>query len=232
MSAEAARAIKNSITAGRLQPGQRLPPERDLAKRLGISRSSLRDALKLLSGMGLVRIRRSHGAFVARPEERNSFGCLIGAMPLPSDTVADLFEVRLLLESKAAGWAAQRASEVQLAALGAQYRELHRRAAEGHLTLREANLRDSALHRLIFEAAGNAVLVRIMDNLRGLLDESRSRTATVPGRLERSVEEMGRIVAALRRRDAQEAELEMYAHLKYGEHANLEHHVSGRARPR
>lgn len=221
VSVEAARAIKNAIVAGRLRPGERLPPERELARSLGISRTSLRDALKVLSGMGLVHVRRSRGVFVA-PAERPEVTSrrLVGSLVLRGDVIDDLFEIRLVLETRAAAWAAMRATDARLGVLVARYDELRGRAEQEMLTVEEANRLDSELHRLIAEATGNGVLVRIMEHLRGLLDESRDRTAMVPGRIARSVEEMGRIVEAVRCRDPQEAELEMYAHLKRGEMAS------------
>jgi len=145
---------------------------------------------------------------------------LVGSLVLRGDAIDDLFEVRLVLETRAAAWAAVRATDAQLWALAVRYDELRSRSTQGILTVEEANRLDSELHRRIAEATGNRVLVRIMEHLRGLLDESRDRTAMVPGRIARNVEEMGRIVEAVRSRDPQEAELEMYAHLKRGEMAS------------
>ncbi len=237
VSIEAARAIKNAIADGRLRPGEQLPPERELARLLGLSRTSLRDALKLLSGMGLVEVRRSHGVFVARDEDRSSVSRrLAQSLFLDARPFAELFEVRLALETKAAAWAAERANDEQLVTLAERYEAMRRRAEVGTLGLDEAIRLDSELHRLIAQATGNAILVRIMDHLRELLEQSRDRTATVPGRIAGTVTEMGRIIQAVCRKDVQEAELEMYAHLRQGQWAITQRRTAGvstgRPRPR
>lgn len=223
VSIEAARVIKNAIADRRLQPGDRLPPERELARMLGVSRTSLRDALKVLSGMGLVRVRRSHGVFVAPPEDRSSMSRhLARALLLDARPIADLFEIRLAIETKGAAWAAARATDEQLATLAQRHDDMRQRAGSGSLSPKEANRLDTELHRLIAEATGNAILVRIVEDLRGLLEESRDRREMPPDRIADSVAEMGRIVGAICRRDPEEAELEMHAHLRQGERSNLD----------
>jgi len=222
VSVEAAQAIKNAIAAGRLRPGDRLPPERELAGILGISRSSLRDALKVLTGMGVVRVRRSKGVFVASADDHDTASRrVVGTLLLQRGPVAELFEIREVLETEAARWAATRARADDIERMLAIHANLRDRAAGGNLSPDEANKRDSELHRLIAKATGNSVLVRVMDNLRRLLDQSRDRTAVMPGRMAKSIDEMGRIIDAIRRRDADQAQLEMFAHLKKGEQANV-----------
>ncbi len=222
VSVEAAQAIKNAIAGGRLQPGDRLPPERELAGILGISRTSLRDALKVLSGMGALRVRRSKGVFVASADDHDTASRRVaGRLLLQRGPIAELFEIREVLETEAAGWAATRASANDIERMLAIHANVRERAASGDLSPDEANKRDSELHRLIAKAAGNSVLVRVMDNLRGLIDQSRDRTAVMPGRLAKSIDEMGRIIDAIRRRDAGQAQQEMFAHLKNGELASV-----------
>lgn len=213
VSIKAVHAIKNAIADGRLKPGEQLPPERELARRLGVSRTSLRDALKMLSGMGLVDVRRSHGVFVARPEERLSRQ-LAHELLLDAQPLGDLFDIRLALETKAAAWAAERATDEQLATIAQCYEDLCQRVESEALIPEAADRLDGELHRLIIQATGNGTLLRLVERLRDLLEQSRGRPTVIPGRITASLAEMGRIVRALCRRDGGEAELEMQAHLR------------------
>lgn len=222
VSVEAAQAVTSAIAAGRLRPGDKLPPERELSAILGISRASLRDALKMLSGMGVVQIRRSDGVFVSGLKEppaptRKKDNALL----LQRGSTAELFELREVLETQAAGWAAVRANAGDLDEMRALHAELQSRAQQGLLTSVEARRFDSKLHRLIARSTGNSVLLQVMDNLRDLLDESRDLTAVVPGRMAMSIEEIGRVVDAIQQRNPARAQQAMFTHLKMGEQANM-----------
>lgn len=222
VSVEAAQAVTSAIAAGRVRPGDKLPPERELSTILGISRASLRDALKMLSGMGVVQIRRSDGVFVAGPREPStSVRKKDNAVLLQRGSAAELFELREVLETQAAGWAAVRASADDLNEMQALHAELESKARQGLLSSLEARSLDSKLHRLIASSTGNKVLLQVMDNLRGLLDESRDLTTAVPGRMTMSIQEIGSVVDAIRQRDPARAQQAMFTHLKMGEQANM-----------
>jgi GntR family transcriptional repressor for pyruvate dehydrogenase complex len=222
VSVEAAQAVTSAIAAGRLRPGDKLPPERELSAILGISRASLRDALKMLSGMGVVQIRRSDGVFVSGHEEQSAAARRKdNALLLQRGSTAELFELREVLETQAAGWAAVRASAGDLEQMQELHAELQSKAQQGLLTSIEARRFDSKLHRLIARSTGNSVLLQVMDNLRGLLDESRDHTTVVPGRMTMSIEEIGRVIDAIRQRNPARAQQEMFTHLKMGEQANM-----------
>jgi GntR family transcriptional repressor for pyruvate dehydrogenase complex len=220
VAARAVQAIKEAIATGRLQPGERLPSERKLAEAFGISRSSLRDALKMLSGMGAIQVRRRKGVFVANANDRVAASRRAVGMLLQRGALADLFEIREVLETQAAGWAAQRAGDAHIEKLMSVHRNLRRLDAAGLLTIDEASRGDSELHRLIAKGSGNAVLVRIMGSLRDLLKESRSRTTAAQDRMRKSLDEMGKVIDAIRLHDADEAKRAMLAHLKAGERAS------------
>lgn len=221
VSVEAAQAVTSAIAAGRLRPGDKLPPERELSAILGISRASLRDALKMLSGMGVVQIRRSDGVFVLGLQEPSIAARKEDNLLLQRGSTADLFELREVLETQAAGWAAVRANAGDLDEMCALHAELQSKAQKGLLTPLEARRFDSKLHRLIARSTGNSVLLQVMDNLRDLLDESRDHTTVVPGRMTMSIEEIGRVVDAIRQRNPARAQQEMFTHLKMGEQANM-----------
>lgn len=222
VSVEAAQAVTSAIAAGRVRPGDKLPPERELSAILGISRASLRDALKMLSGMGVVQIRRSDGVFVSGLRETPaSSRKKDNALLLQRGSTAELFELREVLETQAAGWAAVRASAEDLNEMQELQAEMESKAQQGSLSSLEARRFDSKLHRLIARSTGNSVLLQVMDNLRGLLDESRDLTTDVPGRMTMSIDEIGRVVDAIQQRDPVRAQQAMFTHLKMGEQANM-----------
>jgi GntR family transcriptional repressor for pyruvate dehydrogenase complex len=222
VSVEAAQAIIDAISAGRLRVGDKLPPERTLAAIMGISRSSLRDALKLLSGMGIVHVRRSSGVFVADLDERHDgVRDLSSPLLLQRGPIVELFELREVLETQAAGWAAMRASTASIEEMQALHQKAMALAERDTLSSEEAGRLDAELHRLIAKSTGNTVLLSVMDNLRDLLDKSRGYTTIIPGRMKTSIEEIGRVIKFIRRRDPEQAQKEMYLHLKRGQQANM-----------
>src|SRR5687767_3548282 len=108
--------ISDAIISGELKPGDRLPPERELAEQFGVSRTVIRDAIKTLSGRGIVQVRRGAGIFVATAEETimGRLGELANVIPLQGAGLRDLFDVRKVLEVQGAEWAAQRRSAHQV----------------------------------------------------------------------------------------------------------------------
>ncbi|VVE21192.1 FadR/GntR family transcriptional regulator [Pandoraea anhela] len=214
--------ILSAIATGRLRAGDKLPPERELSTIFGISRASLRDALKMLSGMGAVRIRRSDGVFVSGHDDRVALSEKPeNAVLVQRGSTAELFELREVLETQAAGWAAMRASDAQIVQMQTLHAKLERKAKSGKLSSTEARALDGELHRAIARSTSNRVLVQVMDTLRDLLTQSRNHTTDVPGRMAMSVDEIGRVITAIRDRDPVRAQQAMFSHLKMGEQANM-----------
>jgi len=158
---EAIAKIREMIVSGRWRPGDRLPREADLAVQLGLSRSSLREAVRALSLVRVLEVRQGDGTYVSSLEpdlllETTSFVTHL----LQDHTVLELFEVRRLLEPAAAARAAVRMDDDARARLRAELDRM--RAAEGVEELVEA---DMAFHAVIAAAAGNAVLRSLLDGL-------------------------------------------------------------------
>ncbi|MET7422033.1 FCD domain-containing protein [Dactylosporangium sp. NPDC005555] len=201
-AADAARAIQEMIVDGRLTPGQRLPPERELAELLGISRPTLRETIRSLQGLNILESRHGAGTFVAALSTAALLEPMRFVMALNERTIGELFEARLLLEPALAALAAQRATPGQAAAM---------RAAIGGDDQVEADL---VLHRLIAEAAGNALLAAMLESLSGLGRSSRSITAERPGVRRRTADDHEAIVDAVERGDPDAARTAMTAHLE------------------
>lgn len=205
--------IRDALLAGRLRPGDRLPAERELCRTLGVSRTSLREAMKILAGSGLVTTRHGRGAFIADGDPRRLAEGLVGALLLDRAALGDLFEIRRTLETEAAGWAATRATATELAALTTLLAECAARAEAGALATDDYMDYDQRFHALVAAASGNVLLTRIMGQLIDVLRLSRGRSLAVPGRAERSVREHLAILEALRSRDAAFARRRMLDHI-------------------
>jgi len=208
--AEVAAQIQRLIAAGRLGPGDRLPPERELAEVFGVSRTSVRDAIRVLETQGLVEPRHGHGTFVHQIPIDAIIGPLADALSAGKDLTAELFDMRKMLEPPLARAAALRATPEDVQAMEEILRRHARRIEAGKTAIDE----DNAFHYRIAAAAKNRVVLRTVDALMGLLRESRARWLQGPGRSERSLAGHRRILDAIRKGDADKAADAMRVHIE------------------
>ncbi|AWN24241.1 FadR family transcriptional regulator [Deinococcus irradiatisoli] len=157
------------IVRGGFEPGQRLPPERQLAEEMGVSRSSLRDAVARLEVLGHLAVRQGDGIFVRQPSAANLCLPFTGLLTRLPQSARDLLEFRQLIEPGVAALAAERATpeSVQLLLGGL---EQQRRTAGRGIKLTEEDLQ---FHALIAQMAGNEVLTLILGTLQHLLHSLR-----------------------------------------------------------
>ncbi len=160
-----AQRLISLINVGLVKPGDRLPPERELATRLGVGRTTVREALKLLTLSGLLEARRGSGTYLR--EQYSSFVANQVEWPalLSAQDVDQIFEVREGLEVKSAALAAARATPQEIEAI-AVYRKL---ASVADRDLNGATEIDLAFHEAIAQASHNALLSRLMLALQNLL---------------------------------------------------------------
>jgi GntR family transcriptional repressor for pyruvate dehydrogenase complex len=202
--------IKGLITEGRIKPGDRLPPERELADLFKASRNSVRDAIRVLELMGLIESRQGDGTYV-RTVSANDLTEPLALCLLQSRTqMRELWEVRRILEPALAESAAARITEEELADLESVLDVQRSKVEAGFIALEE----DAAFHQGIAEAAHNGVMLRVMDTLVDLLRQSRERSLQQRGRPLYSHAGHVRILAALGRRDPAAARAEMLQHLR------------------
>lgn len=202
--------IKKMIATGELVPGQRLPVEKDLAITLGISRSSLREAIRALTVLGVLEARHGAGVYVTQlgpTDLLESFGVV--AEVSQGSTLIDLVRVRKILEPAATATAAARIGEVDLARL----RELMTAMSKAG-TAEEFVSYDQEFHRIINEAAGNPVLTAIL----GGLSSRTLRMRVWRGRrqddaISRTLTEHGQIYQALAARDPEDARIAASVHI-------------------
>jgi len=200
--------IRSLIVAGAAVPGERLPAERELARRLRVSRPSLREALIALEVEGLLDVRVGSGIYVLRPGERRSSAEL--------DDASGPFEViraRWLIEGECAALAARAASPVQIRAIRQAHAQLTREARRHHNPL-EA---DRAFHVRIAEASGNSALVLVVQTLwdqrMGPLYRALERKLEYPMMALETLREHRAVLDAIAQRDPARARAAMRHHM-------------------
>jgi DNA-binding GntR family transcriptional regulator len=194
-SFEAYEKIKRGILDLRYRPGEKLSETR-LAEDLNLGRSPIRTALARLGGEGWIKVLPQSGTFVRE---------------LSPQEVAEVAELRLLLEAHAAHRAAERIGPDDLNLLRTEFEALKAKGVDGHF---EEFLRlDDHFHTTLHRVAGNQRVAEILQNLRDQIHWIRVVNAILPGRVAESLKEMDRVLVALERRDGEEAAKAMRQHI-------------------
>jgi GntR family transcriptional regulator, transcriptional repressor for pyruvate dehydrogenase complex len=201
--------IRSLISSGEARPGDRLPPERDLARQLKISRSSLRSGIGFLAAMGVLKSRHGAGTFVASGPpsfDSSSFsvlGTLHGFHPW------QMFEARLVIESNVAALAAERATDEHIAELAEEVAEMYAALDDPQQYL----IHDVRFHRTIAKASGNPILGALMETITASLYQKRSKTVQNAVDLKESAEMHREIYRAIRSHNPAQARRSMEQHL-------------------
>jgi GntR family transcriptional repressor for pyruvate dehydrogenase complex len=207
---EIVRQVKGMIAEGRLKSGDQLPPERDLAEKFVVSRTSVREALRALESLGLVEIRPGEGTFVREVSIETLIEPLALIMVSQREAIGELFEARRLLEPTIAALAAARATPEEIHEMERILEQQAKEIATGKTGLAE----DAAFHAAIGAAAHNRAITRIAHAVMDLLTQSREESLNTPGRPTRSHDDHRRIVAAIAARDDVGARRAMLDHLE------------------
>lgn len=152
-------AIRAYIVANALRPGEALPPEGDLARQLGVSRNSVREAVKALESLGILEARRGSGLFVAEFSFDPLLENLTYGLRFDLNQLAELLEVRRVLETGLIGDAVAAMSPASHAALRETVEQMRQRA-EANESITEA---DRQFHQILFEPLGNTTLLKLLD---------------------------------------------------------------------
>ena len=208
-SEQVRKQLEDAIEAGRFAPGERLPPERELAETMGVSRVSVREAMKSLEALGLVEIKHGSGCFVTKTpmaQFADSFSSWLGSH---EDEVLELLSVRGALDEFAAGAAAGRSGGIT------KLRELNRafRSAAKRGNIRDIVKCDERFHNAIAEESGSKLLGSLLSELHALLAPSRYILLSPQGRPERSAREHDAIIDAIAARDPEAARAAVAAHI-------------------
>ena len=215
VSEEIVQQILALVKSDVLRPGDRLPPERELCKQFGVGRASLREGLRSLSTMGVLQGRVGEGTFVSSDSAGVLEKAIQWGLLLDPKQVEDLIETRLMLESRTAALAAERATPDTVSAIETRLNEMETATGDPSLFL-ESDLR---FHTAIAEASGNSILVSMLTTIRGHLHQwirkslEEPATHTVDDRIKLSLEQHGSIVAAIRDQDSSAAKEAMRGHI-------------------
>jgi GntR family transcriptional repressor for pyruvate dehydrogenase complex len=205
-----AQQIQRLIVDGVLKPGDMLPPERELAERFRVGRSSVRDAIRKLEFIGLVVPLQGEGTVVANVSPEALVAPIASILLRKRELIAELLDVRKMIEPALAGRAALHASAEEIARLAAILDRQREKMLRGEPTVEE----DTEFHYTIALAARNSVVLKVLDVLMDLLRETRARSLQVEGRLQRSYAGHRRVFDAIRRRDPEAAERAVRRHLQ------------------
>lgn len=206
---EVARQIQNHIFEN-LKAGDVLPPERELAQKLGVSRSSVRDAIRSLELIGLLEPQQGRGTVVCEPTANEVAGPLTAVITQKRKLVSELLDFRKIVEPPLAARAALNATPEQLAEMKQTLHQQRERIRRGELAIEE----DNQFHYQIATAADNSIVFRILDVLMDMLRETRKRSLQTSGRPQKSLAGHRRILAALERRDTAASQIAMLRHLE------------------
>jgi GntR family transcriptional regulator, transcriptional repressor for pyruvate dehydrogenase complex len=205
--------IKEAIVTGQLKPGDRLPPETELAARLEVSRQTIREALRTLEHAGLVETPRrgAGGGTVVRnaiPETITEL--FVDAMRMDSISVDELTEARATIEFMLIRFAVERADDEDLERLTENTKESRRLIAAGM----EASKNDLDFHRLLAQCSNNRIVELVTDALLCVILSILSQNPPTLEMSIKSVERHEALLDALKRRDAEAAMAEMLQHLE------------------
>ena len=202
--------IRGLIGDGLLKPGDKLPPERELAETFQVSRSSLRDAIRSLEVMGLVEARQGEGTIVLDLDASKVASPLSTILQQKRELVSELLDMRRIIEPPLAARAALRATAEEIGQMEKVLGRQKEKVDRGELAVEE----DTEFHYALASAAKNSVILKIVDVFMDLLRESRERSLQVEGRLQKSFLGHKRILSAVRRHDAAAAETAMERHIE------------------
>src|SRR5919199_5092386 len=210
-SEEVVSQLRGRIPRGELRPVDRLPPERDLAKLLGVSRPTLRAGLRSLSAVGILQSRQGAGTFVVRADGQPTLDSspLRLMASLHGFTSAEMFEARQSLEMAVAGLAAERATGDQMATMAEEVADMFASLEDPEQFL----IHDVRFHQSVAAASGNRILTALMNMVSKILFDLRIKTVKRATDLKDSAEMHRAIYNAIRKHDPEAARAAMREHL-------------------
>jgi GntR family transcriptional repressor for pyruvate dehydrogenase complex len=209
--------LREMIHRGELRPGDKLPPERDLAKVLGVSRPTLRGGIRALAAIGVLETRQGAGTFVVKsdgPPALDSSPLRLMAS-LHGFTSAEMFEARQSLEMAVAGLAAERATSEHMALMSEEIAGMYASLDDPEQFL----VHDMRFHQAVASASRNRILTSLMNMVATILFDVRRKTVKRARDLKESAEMHRHIYRAVRSRDSEAARTAMRNHLTLAQKA-------------
>jgi GntR family transcriptional repressor for pyruvate dehydrogenase complex len=194
----------------KLKPGDKLPSERELAEMLQVSRSSIRDAIRGLELMGLVEPRQGAGTIVRGLSAESLLNPFASALKHRQELVSELLDFRKMLEPPLAARAATHASPEEISEMQEILQRQEQKLSDGEAAIAE----DAEFHYSVALASGNSVVLKLLDMVMDLLRDTRERSLQLEGRPQKSLAGHRRILAAIKRHDAEAAKAAMRRHIE------------------
>ncbi len=204
------RLLLDHIDREGLKAGDKLDSERELAKILGISRPSLREAIQVLQVQGRIVVKHGIGIFVLDEIEGEK---LRGSLKAAQHRIEELFQMREILEAPAVEWAAERRTEEQLEEMKAAAHALNKVIAESPIDFDRVRKLDMEFHLTIVRSAQNQFLNQTLGTLQEIMYRSMDNTLKLPGRIDASGHEHGVILEAIEKKDPIAARLMIIQHI-------------------
>jgi len=218
--------VRGLIERGELRPGDRLPPERELAVQLGVSRPSVRAGLRSLAAIGILQTRHGAGTFITDGPPTLGTEPLSFLAALHGFTQDEMYEARRALEVGVAGLAAERATDDQIATIAEEVTSLFASLDDAQGFLRH----DIRFHRAVAAASGNPILASLVEMVSTIFYEHRRRKVEEAGDLKDSAQMHRAIYHAIRARDAKRARAAMNEHLLLAQEAEASSNGNGSLR--
>ncbi len=205
--------IRTAILAGKLKPGDVLPPEKELTEQFGVSKQTLRESLRALEHMGLIDVRKGigGGAHIVEVDIEVTKQSLANFLYFKDLTIENLSELRKLIEPHAAGKAAEHISKDDLQELG-KLNETARDNLNNNL-LQEMTHNEINFHRAIAQTTGNPILILILDFVENLLEDFKKVLKPDMVFSKSVLDAHDKIYEAICAKDPKKASAEMYQHV-------------------
>jgi GntR family transcriptional repressor for pyruvate dehydrogenase complex len=210
-STEVRNQLEAAIRRGEFAPGSKIPSERELVETFGVSRVSVREAIRSLEALGQVTVQHGRGVFVN--DRRSGVGEPMARwLDLHRDETVELIDVRAALDATAVEKAVIRYREAEIETIERAH-DAFREAVQAEASADELVRLDGEFHLAVAEASGNRLLYDLLVDLNAYLSSHRHVALSAEGRAERSLHEHDRVVEAILERDVERARVAMTAHL-------------------
>lgn len=203
--------LKENVLSGKLSEGEMLPSQEVLAEQFGVSRTVIRESIKQLSSLGLVKSHQGRGTFVQSANAKTVLAPMLDAFYLNESSTRELMETRLYLEKAMARLAAKRVEPEGITSLQRIFETMRQRATSGDTE--GYAIADFSFHLKLAEISKNSILAGILENLREIIHEFMKSYGRIEGAIERAMNCHERILDALAEKDPEMAEREMQLHI-------------------
>lgn len=203
-------AVKEMIEEDGFEPGDKFYSENELTSKLGVSRSSVREAVRIMEATGWVSVKHGKGIFIA-DSARNELDAFQDWLKDNESSIIDHFEVRMIIDPKAAAYAALKADKNDIRKMEEACIEFEGGAESGNTASLIKS--DERFHELLAKSTKNRTLYYLMKTMTTSLPDAWISSLHVPGRIEKTVIEHRGILEAIKKRDAEKAESAMSEHI-------------------